>query len=181
MSFVRFTIGLLFVSALLFTAARGVCAEQNTADNIDRQIAERTKQYQESLRQRAAGLSPSLRAKIESQARRTVAKGLTQWKSGELDIQIALPRLAAAQRVARFIVRHLPFSGSPFGSFAFGIGTYPAALTVTSVQHGVKKVLKAFIIPIADSVVLRSSIVPQNGGGILSYFVRVVGTIILRR
>jgi len=90
-SLTRFTIVLLFISALLFTAVQGACAERNDVDTIDQQIAERTKQYQESLRQRASQLSPSLQAKIESQAEQTVAQGLEKLKNGELDLQIALP------------------------------------------------------------------------------------------
>ena len=182
MSIVRFLLGLLFVSALLFTAVQEVCAEQkepNTANNIDKQIAERTKQYQESLRQRASQLSPSFQAKIESQARQTVAKGLKKWNNGELDLRIALPGWAAAQQAARFVARHLPFSGSPAGSWVFGIGLDSAALTVTSVQQ----VLKTWTVLIADSAIVRDASLGsfRQNGNVLSYFIRVVGTIVQRR
>jgi len=175
----RFTIVLLFVSALLFTTVQGWCAERNDVDTIDQQIAERMKQYQESLRQRASELSPSLQAKIESQAEQTVAKGLEKLKSGELDLQIALPGWVENQRIARFVARHLPFSGAPAGSFVFGIGMSNAALIVPSVQQ----VLKTLMVSIADSAIVRLLSVSssqQNGGG-SSYFIRVVCTIVQRR
>ena len=174
-SFVRFVIGLLFTAALLFTAGRGECAEQN----IDQQIAERTRQYQESLRQRAAQLSPSLQTKIESQAEQTTAKGLKKLKNGELDIQIALPGWTEARRIAKFVARHAPSSGAPIGTLDLGIGTLHVALTVTSVQY----VLKVLTMPIADSAIVRSLFVDSSrqNGGVLSYFIRVVYTIVQRR
>ena len=182
MSIVRFLIGLLFASALLLTAARGVCAEQkepNNANNIDQQIAERAKQYQESLRQRASQLSPSVQAKIESQVRQTVTKGLKKWKNGEINVRIALPGWAETCRTARFIARHRPFSGSPAGSLDFGIGLGGVALTVTSVQQ----VLKTWAVSIADSAIVRYSSICsfRQNGNVLSYFIRVVCTIVQRR
>ena len=155
--------------------AEGWCAEQNFAQ----QIAERTKQYHESLRQRAAHCSPLLQIKVESQARHAVAKGLKKWDSGELNIRIALPQSAEAQLAARFIARHLPCSDSPFGSLVFGIGTTTAALIVTSVQH----VLKSFAIPIVDSTVVPASFVcsSQQGDDGISYFVRIIRTIVQRQ
>jgi hypothetical protein len=171
---VRVVIGFLFISALWFTAAQGWCAEQN----LDQQIAERTRQYQESLRQRALQLSPSLQAKIESQAQQTVAKGLEKWKKGEISIHIALPGRAESIRLARFVARHFPFPGSPSGAFGFGIGSFNAALTITTVQY----FLKAWTIPVADSIIVHSSIYPfRQDCNSLSYFVRVVCTIVQRR
>ena len=174
MPFIRFAIGSLFVSALFFTAANGWCAEQT----LDQQIAERTKQYQESLRQRAAQLSPALQAKIESQARQTVAKNREKWKNGKINIRIALPQWAEAQRIAQFVARYLPLSGSPAGSFALGIGTSAAALTVPSAQT----VLKSFVTSVIDSIAVRSfvGLTPRNNDGI-SYFIRIVCTIVQRR
>jgi len=171
MSFVRFAIGSLFVSALFFIAANGWCAEQN----IDQQIAERTKQYQESLRQRAAQLSPSLQAKIESQAQQTVAKNTEKWKSGKINIRIALPQWAETQRIAQFVARHLPLPGSPAGSFVWRAGICDAVLTVPSV-------LKFFAISVVDSIAVRSfvGLTPRNNDGI-SYFIRIVCTIVQRR
>jgi len=174
MSLIRSVIGLLFLSALFFTAAEGTCTEQN----IDQQIAERTKQYQESLRQRAAHISPSFQSKIESQVKQTVSKGLAKWHSGEIGIQIALPCRAEAQRIARFIARHLPFSGFPAGSFVFGNGTSGVALTVTSIQS----VLKPFAISAINSIAVPSfvGLFQRNNDGI-SYFVRIACTIVQRR
>jgi hypothetical protein len=171
---IRFAIGLLFLSALCFTTASGRCAEQT----LDQQIAERTKQYQESLRQRAAQLSPTLQVKIEAQAQQTIAKCTEKWKSGKIDIRIALPQWAEAQRIARFVARHTPFSGSPGGSFEFDIGTSAVALTVTSVQS----VLKSFAISVIDSVAVRSFVgLFHRNNDDVSYFIRVVCTIVLRR
>jgi len=176
--FARFTIGLLFVSTLLLTAAGGWCAERNVPSDFDQQIAERIKQYQESLRQRAAQLSPSLQSKIESQAQQTVAKGLEKWENGEIDIQIALPDWVEVHRAAQFVAQHLPFPGSPAGSLAFGNSLLNAALTVTTVQY----ILKAWVIPVADLAVVRSSVCPsRQGGDVLSYFVGIVCTIVQRR
>ena len=171
----RLTISLLFVSALLFTAAVGRCDEKN----LDQQIAERTKQYQESLRQRAAELAPLIQAKIESQARRTVAKGLAKWKNGELHVRIALPQWAEAQLVARFVARHLPFSGSPSGLLVFGSGASGAAVTVTTGQH----VLKSFSISAVDSAISLSSSVcsSRHNSDVLSYFILVIRTVVQRR
>jgi hypothetical protein len=173
MSFVRIITASLFLSVLCFTAARGWCAEEN----IDQQIAERIRQYQESLRQRAAELSPSLQAKIESQAQKTVAQGTAAWKNGDVNLQIALPRLAEVRRAAQFVSRHLPFSGAPSGSLEFGIGIVDAALTVSTVQY----VAKSLSILSAHCIVrslVRCSF--QQSGGV-SYFVRIVCTIVQRR
>jgi hypothetical protein len=169
------TTALLLLSALLLTAIQGRCAEPN---NIEQQIAERTKQYQESLRQRASQLSPSLQAKIELQARQTVADGLAQWKSGKINVQLALPGRAETQRLAQFAARHLPFSGVPEGAWGFGINGSSAVLTVTSVQQ----ILKTLTVSIADSAVIRSLCVgsPRHGIGI-SYFIRIVCTIVQRQ
>ena len=172
----RLTIALLLLSALLLTAVQGRCAEPS---NIEQQIAERTKQYQESLRQRASQLSPPLQAKIESQARQTVADGLAKWKSGKINVQLALPGWAETQRLARFAARHLPFSGIPEGVWGFGISGGSAVLTVTSIQQ----VLKTLTVSIADSAIIRSLCVGssrKNGAGI-SYFIRIVCTIVQRQ
>jgi len=175
-SFVRFPIGLLFLSALLLTAAEGLCAEND--NNLDQQIAERTKQYQESLRQRAAQLSPSFQAKIELHVQQTVAKGLEKWKKGEIDIHVALPGWAATYRTVQFVARHLPFSGFPAGSFAVGNSLLNAVLTVTSVQH----VLKVVTMPVADSASIRSSFIGtfRQNGNVLSYFIRIVCILVQR-
>lgn len=174
MLYIRFVAGLLFLSALLWTAVSGQCAEQS----IEQQISERMRQYQESLRQRAAQLSPSLQSKIESQSQQTVSKGLTAWKKGEVNIHIALPRLAEAQNFVRFIARHLPFSGFPGSSLEFGIGTADAALIVTTVQS----ILKSVWISSAHFTFLRSfTAYPSQKSGSISFFVQVVCTIIQRR
>ena len=174
MLFVRFAIGSLFLSALFFTAASGWCAEKT----LDQQIAERTKQYQESLRQRAAQLSPTLQAKIEAQAQQTIAKNTEKWKNGKINIRIALPQWAEARKIAQFVARHLPFSGSPAGSFEWRTGICDAVLTVTSVQS----VVKSFAGSMVDSVVAPSfvGLFRRNNGGI-SYFIRIVCTIVQRR
>ena len=174
MFFARFITGLLVVSVLLLTTTRGWCAEQN----LDCQIAERTQQYQESLRQRAAQLSPSLQSKIEAQAQQTVATGLEKWKNSEIDIQIALPGWAETYRAARFIARYLPFSGSPAGSFAFGNSLLNAAMIVPTVQS----VLKSWTIPFADLTIVRPSLGSfRQNGDLLAYFVGIVHTIVQRR
>jgi hypothetical protein len=178
---VRFIIitGLLFVSALLFTTAGGWCAEHNGPNNLDRQIAERMKQYQESLRQRAEQLSPSLRDKIESQAQQTVAEGLEKWKNGDVNIHLALPNWVETRCTAQFVARHLPFPGSPAGSLAFGISLFDVALIVTTVQY----VLKTLTLPVADSAIVHSSSIRsfRQNGDVLSYFVRIVCTIVQRQ
>ncbi|MDR0326879.1 MAG: hypothetical protein LBI05_01140 [Planctomycetaceae bacterium] len=171
MSLVRFVSGTLCFIAVWLTAAAGWSAEQS----IDQQIAERTQQYQESLRQRASQLSPSFQAKVESHAQQTVSRGLEKWKRGEVAIQVALPRWSALQ----FVVRHFPFSGSPAGAFVFGGGTVSAALTVTTFQYVVKSVstLSASFANLRSFAV--SSLLQRNDG--ISYFVRIVCTIVLRR
>jgi hypothetical protein len=160
---VRSLIGLLFFAALFFTAAKGWCADQS----IDQQIAERTKQYQESLRQRAEQLSPSLRTKIESQAQTTVTKNTAAWKKGEVNLHVALPRLAEARRVAQFLARYSPFSGSPAGSLGFGSGIVPVALTVTTVQH----VVKSVSISMVNSAIVHSLLLGlfRQDENVLSY------------
>jgi hypothetical protein len=177
-SFARFPIGLLFLSALLLTAAEGLCAEHDVPNNLDQQIAERTKQYQESLRQRAAQFSPSFQAKIESHVQQTVAKGLEKWKKGEIDIHVALPGWAATYRTAQFVARHLPFSGFPAGSFAVGNSLLNAVLTVTTVQY----VLKVLTIPVVDSASVHSSFVGtfRQNRNVLSYFIRIVCILVQR-
>ena len=180
MSFVRLLLGSLFLSALLCIAADGWCAEQNVdQQSIDQQVAERTRQYQESLRQRAAQLSPSLQTKIESQVRQTILKNTTAWKNGEVSLQIALPRLAEVRRIAQFIARHRPGSGSPAGSLEFGIGTVHAALTVTTFQS----IVKSLSIPSAHFAISRSlaGCPFRHGGNGISYFVRIIGTIVQRQ
>ena len=171
MLFLRFAIGPSFVFALFFTAANGWCSEQT----LDQQIAERATQYQESLRQRAAQLSPSFQAKIEAQARKTVNKNRELWKNGEISLRIALPHWAVAQQIARFVARHLPCSGFPAGLFEFGVGICNAVLTITPV-------LQSIAVSVVDSVVVRSfvELTPRNNEGI-SYFVRIVCTIVQRR
>jgi len=81
--------------------------------------------------------------------------------------------------LTRFVAQHLPFSGAPAGSFVFGIGMSSAALTVPSVQQ----VLKALAIMVVDSAIVRSLSVCslRQNGNILSYFIRVVCTIVQRR
>jgi len=155
-------------------AAGGWCAEQS----LDQQIAERTKQYHETLRQRAEQLSPSFQAKIESQAQRTVVVGLEKWKKGEIDIHVALPGMLETYRTVQFIVRHFPLPGSPAGSFAFGNSLFNAALTVTSVQY----IIKALTIPVTEAAIVRSSVSTfRQNGNVLSYFVKIVSTIVQRR
>jgi hypothetical protein len=189
-SLTRFITGLLFASALLFTAAGGRCAERevsnglsvsndrNASNDLSRQIAERTKQYQESLRQRAAQLSPALQSKIESQAQKTVAQGLEKWTRGKIDLQMAIPGWMATYRTASFVARHLPFSGSPAGSLAFGSSRLSAALIVTTMPFSPQ----VGGMPVANSTIVRSSMgsLRQNGDA-LSYFVGIVCTIVQRR
>ena len=172
----HFVFGLLFFSALFFTAADGRCAGQNVVKNLDQQIAERTRQYQESLRQRAAEISPSFQTKIEAQTEQTVADSLEKWNNGEVDIQIALPHLAELQRVLLFVHRNLP--GLPGDSLVWRASGCAAALVVTSVQF----VLKSSAIPAANFAPLRSVVSPfRQGGGSISYFIRIVCTIVQRR
>jgi hypothetical protein len=152
-------------------------------DSLQRQVAERARQYQETLRQRAQQLSPSLQARIESQVQQTVAKGLATWNSGGFDggewnIQIALPHWAEAWRVARFVARHLPFSGFPAGSFEFGIGAFPVAVVVPLPQF-----LKSL-----SSSAAHCAIIPSLAGNlsrqrceVISYFVRIASTIVQRQ
>ena len=170
MFFVRLTIGLLFVSALLFTAVQGA------AGDVDQQIAERTRQYQEYLRQRAAEISPSFQAKIEAQTEQTVVKGLEKWKIGEIDLCIALPHLAEFQRIFLFATRHLP--GSPSDSPVWRAGGCTATLFVTSIQL----VLKSSANYAANFASSHSAAYPfRRGGEGVSYFIRIVCTIVQRR
>jgi hypothetical protein len=176
MLFVRLSTGLLFISALFFMAACGQCAEQT--NTLDQQIAERTKQYQESLRKRAASLSPSLQAKIDSQARQTVSEGMEKWKKGEVSLRIALPHWADARDTARFLARSLPFSGFPGSSFVFGSDAPTAAVVVVSVQH----IVKLFTVPITDFAVNLSFVkLPRESGNVLSYFLLIVRSVVQRR
>ena len=172
---IRFTTGPLLVSALLFMAASGWCAEHS----LDQQIAERMQQYQETLRQRAEQLSPSFQSKIESQAKQTISKGLKKWKNGEINIQIALPGLGETYRTAQFIARHSPFSGIPGSSSEFGNSPFGVALTVTTIQY----VLKTLTLPVADSAIVRSYSIGafRQNRDVLSYFVRIVCTIVQRQ
>ena len=170
MSSVRFAIGLLFAFALLLTT------EQGTADSLDQQIAERTRQYQESLRQRAAEISPSFQAKIEAQAEQTVTQGLEKWHNGEIDICIALPQLAELQRVILFADRQTP--GSPSDSLYWRANGCAAALVVTSIQL----VIKASASHPANFASSHSAAYPfRRGGEGISYFIRVICTIVLRQ
>ena len=171
--FVRLAIGLLFVSAWAFTAASGKCAEQN----IDQKIAERTKQYQESLRQRASQVSPAFQSKIEAQAQKTVAQGLKIWKKGELDMRIALPRWADTQRIVQFVSRHFSGSDTPDGAWGFGTSMLAVAVNVTPVQC----VVKSFTIPVADFVLGYAGRLFRLDGNNLSYFIRVVAAIVQRQ
>ena len=167
---VRFTIGLLFVSALLFTAVQGA------ADDLDQQIAERTRQYQESLRQRAAEISPSFQANIEVQAEQTVADGLEKWNNGEIALCIALPHLAEVQRILLFVTRYFP--GFPSDSPVWRAGGCAVALAVTSLQL----VLKSSAIYAVNFASSHSSVYPfRRGGEGISYFIRIACTIVQRR
>jgi len=174
-SSVRLTIGSLFVSVLLFAAVQGIAAGSDQ-HCLDRQIAERTKQYQESLRQRASEVSPSFQAKIEAQAERTVAGGLEKWNNGEIGICIALPHLAELQRVVLFVTRHLP--GLPGDSLLWKASGCAAALTVTSIQLAAKSPA----IYTATFAPFRSVVSPfrQSSEGI-SYFILIVCTIVQQR
>jgi hypothetical protein len=170
----RWSIGLFVVSVVFVSAANGKCAEQN----IDQQIVERTRQYQESLRQRAAQLSPSFQAKIESQTQQPIAKCMKKWNNGEISVRIALPRLAEARRMAQFVTRHLPGSDAPAGSLGFGTGMSAVVLTITAVQH----VVKSFTTPIADVARVRSGVsVYHQSGNLLSYFIQIACTVVQRR
>jgi len=170
MSSVRFAIGLLLAFALLFTTERG------TADSLDQQIAERTRQYQESLRQRAAEISPSFQAKIEAQAEQTVTQGLEKWHNGEIPLCIALPQLAELQRVILFADRQTP--DSPGDPLYWRAGGCAAALVVTSIQL----VLKSSAIYTTNSAPIDSAIAPlQQRSESISYFIRIVCTIVLRQ
>ena len=171
---IRFAIVSLFVFALFFTSAGGWCAEKT----LDQQIAERTKQYQESLRQRATQLSPLLQTKIESQAQQTVAQNMEKWKNGRISLRIALPRLAESRWIAQFVARHLPLPSFPAGSLEFGLGASAIALTVTSIQI----VMKSFAISAADSAVIRSFAGQfHRNNDDIPYFIRIVCTIVQRR
>ena len=173
MSVVRFAIGLLFISALLLTSGQGIASE------LDQQIAERARQYQESLRQRAAKLSPSFQSKIESQSLQTVACNMEKWNNGKVNIRIALPRWAEYQRFTLFVARHFPFSGGPDGSHVWEAINRIAALTVIPVSS----VLKLSAIHAANFVPLRSVVPPSfwRGGVGISHFIRVAETIVLRQ
>lgn len=177
MSLVRVIVGLLFVCVVLCTAAEGWCAVHNDL-NLDRQMGERAKQYCESLRQRAQQVAPSLQTKIESQTQQTVVIGLEKWKNGRINIQIALPGYVETYRVTRFFSRHVPFPGSPVGSFATGNSLFNAALTITSVLS----ILKSFAISVFDSTVVHSfvGLIRQGNEGISS-FIQIVRTVVLRR
>jgi hypothetical protein len=170
MSFARF-----LVASLLFSALSLTCG-QSVAGDLDQQIAERARLYQESLRQRAAQVSPSFQAKIESQTRNAVAKGLEQWKKGEISIQIVLPHWAESQRIAQFVARHLP--GSPPGSPEWNASNGTADLTVSSV----KLVMKSLTISAVHFTSIRSVVYPfRQSSESISYFVRIVSTIVQRR
>ena len=169
----RLLVGLLLVSTFLLA-----CGQSVAGGDLDQQIADRTRQYQESLRQRANQLSPSFQAKVESQTQQTVAKGLEKWKKKEIDIQIALPHLSEARRIAQFLARHLPFSSSPAGSFAFGSGNLGTTLTITTGQH----VLKPISIPIANLMANLSFVVGiRQSENIPSFFLQIVCTIVQRQ
>ena len=178
MSSFRLAIALLFVSALVFTAAESWCAEKHDIETIDQQIAERTQQYLESLRQRSQQLSPSLQEKIETQTQQTIAQGLKMWKNGELPMRIALPRWTEAKRITQFVARHLPGSHSPAGSLDGRTGNCVAVLTVTTVPH----VVKSFTSPVADSLSRHCVIgLLQHDNNVLSLFIQVVCTIVQRQ
>lgn len=168
----RFVTSLLFFSAFVSTAAGGWCAEPRTADDIDQQITYRVQQYRESLRQRAEQLSPSLQSTIKSQVQRTVAKGLEKWKNGELHLWIALPARVEALWIAQFLARHTSFPGE---TLELGAGMFVATLTITSILH----VLLSRAFPVDDVVVVRS--VDSHRQNDISYFIRIVRTIVQRR
>ena len=170
MSFVRLVAGLPIVLSLFLTAG------QVWADSLDQQITERARQYQESLRQRAAEISPSFQAKIEAQTEQTVAVGLEKWNNGEIDICVALPHLAEIQRVVLFVTRHFP--GSSGDSPVWRDGGCAAALVVTSIQL----VLKSSASHPANFTSICSAVSPsRQSGASISYFIRIVSTIVQRR
>jgi hypothetical protein len=164
----------VFSLALFLTAAGNVRAEQS---GFDRQIAERAKQYQETLRQRTAQVAPSLKQKVESQTRQTVNNGLGNLKAGRISLRVALPQWHAAREIARFIAKYVPFSGFP-SSFGFGTGTAAPALTVPAGQHHVKN-HSANVAGTAVQNAHSARPVSQTGN-ILAYYVRVVRTVVLR-
>ena len=169
MLFSRLSVGSLLVAALSLTCG------QSIAGNLDPQIAERMQQYQKSIQQRAAQLSPTLQAKIESQTKRTISKGLKKWKKGEVALCIALPQAAENQRIPQFVARHTP--GLPSGSLQHGICGSVVALTVTSLPW----TLKSSATPAANFEFVRSTVCPlRQSEESVSYFVRIACTIVQR-
>ena len=166
---IRLAIGSTLLLALLLTAVNGRCADQL---DVEQQIAERAKQYQQSLQQRAAEISPTFQAHIETKAQKTVEIGLEKWNNGEIGIQIALPRLAELQQIAQFLAQHFP-SGLPSGSFEWTASIGGAVLTVSPAPS----VLKLATVFRANDVSVR----PFHRETSLSYFILIVCTVVLRQ
>jgi hypothetical protein len=151
---------------LLCAAAQGLCAGQGVEQgNFDQQLAQRSQQYADSIRSRAAHFSPQLRAKIDLQTKRTIAKGFE-----------ILRRQYRAEQLAQFLSRH---SGthSPFGSFGFGSDNVEAVV-VPQVSRNVKQqVSSTFSTDGVESVSYRST---QNDD-FLTGFALIVRTVVQRK
>ena len=204
----RVVAGLFVLFALLFNGAVGKCAgyviehcviehcgnidqcgidryniNQYDANpiSVDRQIADRITQYRESLRQRAAEISPAFQAKVESQAEQIVADRLEKWYQGEVDINIALPHQAEKQRfetrqITQSLERHVP--ALPGSSLEWGYNIGEAALTITSSQT-VLQSLKNHRINVMNIPATVNSF--RKNGVDVSPFLRVLHTVVLRQ
>ncbi|MDR0521418.1 MAG: hypothetical protein LBH00_06155 [Planctomycetaceae bacterium] len=164
-----------FAVTALPAAAENVRPEPS---GFDRQMAERAAQYQKTLRQRIAQVAPSLQQKTELQIRQTLKKDTALFKAGKLHLSVALPKWKAYQESVRFVAKHSPFSGLPDSAFCFGFGMNAALLTVSAGQYHVKN----HAANIAGDVVKNvHSVCPVHfSGGLLSYFVRIVRSVVLR-
>ncbi|MDR3181611.1 MAG: hypothetical protein LBT89_01610 [Planctomycetaceae bacterium] len=168
----RLTIGLAAVIFVLLTSG------QSRAD-FDAQLDQRLQQYRQSMQQRTAALSPELQQKIKTQTEQTIKTGLAKFRSGQLNIRVALPAWKAAQDLSRFLRRHSPFPNTPFGTFGFGIAGTDAVLTVSSFQRYFQtSVLPFSFVKITDA---DSFIRPLFRNDILTGFVQIAQTVVLRR
>lgn len=178
MLFMRFVLGLLFLSAVLFTAPTGRCAAQFDSPEFNASLDARAKQYQESLRQRIQHLSPALQSKIWAQVRETVKMKRELLRRGRLRLECALPCWTFHQRIALFIKRHVPQPDpSHRRSTIWGIHSASACVVNTFFS-----LIKTMLDRASNAVSPKISIGLRNLNSYIfcSSFLRLVHTVILR-
>ncbi|MDR3233590.1 MAG: hypothetical protein LBT46_08020 [Planctomycetaceae bacterium] len=172
MSFSCRTIGLSVFSAVLLTAV--LPAVSLCRADFDSQLDQRLQQYRQSLQQRAAKLSPELQKTIKMQTERTIKTGLAKFRSGQLNMRVALPNWKTAQEHTCFLARHCPFGGSPFELTARTHCFASAVLTGSTVPKTAESLLFVPYKPASVSSSFRSFEQP------VAFSVRIAEITVLR-